>query len=121
MFNEEILLAQAKYGNDTVRVVNMASMTIAEQASLAHNSAIFLTNHGGGSAVTKFLQQGAAAFIFYQDGLGKFDHSFYESTDYFRTIWVTVDERQHINRTMALIDLEVEKVKLEWPNIVAGN
>ena len=117
-FEEEIRRARARYGNDTVKAVDVATLSMADQASLAHDSAVYLTNHGGGSATTIFLQRGASAFLFWQGR--KRDHGLYESTEYFQTIWVGSNERQYVDRTMALIEREVEKVAQRWPGILAA-
>merc|ERR1712029_204551 len=119
-FEEEIRLAQSKFGNDTVMAVDFASLSMKEQALLAHDSVVYITNHGGGSATTTFLQRGSSAFIFWNGGR-KRDHGLYESTEYFRTIWVGPRERRRVDRTMALIDREVERAARQWPGILAAN
>jgi hypothetical protein len=118
MFEEEIESAKAKYGDDVVRVVNMANITMQEQATILSNAAVFLTNHGGGGAVSTFLQRGTGVLNFWH-GAYRFDHPFYDLAGYFRTTWVSKGEAKVVNRTMALIDLEVERTAMRWPNIVA--
>jgi Glycosyltransferase 61 len=108
-FEQEIAAAQQRYGPDLVRVVDMANLTMAEQAVLVRNTAVLITNHGGGSFVALFLPVGAGVLNFWHDGR-KHDHMFFESAGFFRTTWVTVAERSFVNRTMALIDQEREKM-----------
>lgn len=118
-FEKEIKLAQQLYGNGTVQVVDMAKLTIQEQILLARDSVVLLTNHGGGGAVSTFLQSGSSVIVFWHGKVRK-DHNFYESAGYFRTHWISVEERQYINRTMALIQNELEKTALVWPGILAA-
>jgi hypothetical protein len=63
-FGEEIALAKLKYGDDAVRVVDMANTTLHDQAELVLNSAVLLTNHGGGSVVSLFVPVGSTAIAF---------------------------------------------------------
>jgi hypothetical protein len=118
-FTREIQDIRAKYGDKVVNVVDMSTMSVAEQATLAANSAVFLSNHGGVGAPSIFLPQGAAAIIFWH-GRGRLEANFYESAGYFRTNWVSVEERPFVNRTLALIDQEVAKTALRWPSILAA-
>lgn len=118
-FEDEIKAAKMRYGEDVVRVVNMANITIQDQARIVTNSAVLITNHGGGGFVSLFLPKGAGALVFWHKGI-RFDHAFYESAGYFRPVWIGVEERPQINRTMAIIDYLVEQSSLVWPNIVAA-
>ena len=118
-FEEEIKLAKARYGVDVVRVVDMATISIQEQAELVRNSVVFLTNHGGGGVVSIFAPQGAAIFVYWH-GSRRFEANFYESAGYFRTTWVGIEERNYTERTMAMIDAEVEKSSLIWPENLAA-
>jgi hypothetical protein len=118
-FEEEIKLATQKYGADAVRVVDMAKMTLQEQAELVANSAVMLTNHGGGSAVSVFLPTGSGILVFWH-GNSRMDHAVYESAGYLRPIWVSEAERPYVNRTMALIEREVEKTALRVPGIISA-
>lgn len=118
-FTHEIEGTRAKYGDNVVQVVDMSTMSMAEQAVLAANSAVFLTNHGGVGAVSLFLPQGAAALVFWH-AERRFEANFYESAGYFRSNWISVEERPYVNRTLALIDQEVAKTALRWPSILAA-
>ena len=110
-FEEEIKLAKQKWGEDMVKVVNMANMTMQAQAELVLNSAVLLVNQGGGSSISTFLPRGSSAIVFWhgsRTGARK-DHWWYEAVGYFRTSWLGEAERQFVNHTMALIDQEIEK------------
>ena len=113
MFEQEIAWARAKYGHDMVKVVDMASIPMQDQADLVRNSAVFLTNHGGGGVVSIFLSKNAGVLVFWHADR-RFEHNFYESAGYFRTTWVGVEERAYVNRTIALIEHEVERTAVEW-------
>jgi hypothetical protein len=117
-FDEEIRLTKEKYGEQAVEVVAMSTMTMAEQVELAANSAVFLTNHEGGGVMSMFLEKGSSVLVFWHDQM-RFDHPFYESAGYFRTTYIDIKDRPYINRTMAMIDAEVEKTAIVWPDIVS--
>jgi hypothetical protein len=119
MFEEEIKLAKAKYGEEVVRVVDMATISMREQAALVANSAVFLTNHGGGGVVSVFIPAGASVIIYWHGGARR-DINFYESAGYFRPIWLSEQERPYLNRTMAIIEREVEKTALRYPGIISA-
>jgi hypothetical protein len=119
MFEEEIKLAKAKYGEEVVKVVDMATISMREQAALVANSAVFLTNHGGGGVVSVFIPAGASVIIYWH-GASRRDINFYESAGYFRPIWLSEHERPYLNRTMALIEREVEKTALRYPGIISA-
>jgi hypothetical protein len=97
----------------------MANMTLQEQAELVANSAVLLTNHGGGSAVSVFLPTGSGILVFWH-GNSRMDHAMYESAGYLRPIWVSEAERPYVNRTMALIEREVEKAALRVPGTISA-
>jgi hypothetical protein len=118
-FVKEIQLIKAMYGKEVVKVVDMATMSMADQAKLVSNSAVLLTNHGGVGGVSVFLQKGASVIIFWHNER-RFDSNFYESAGYFRVNWVSNEERSFVNRTISLIDTEVEKTALQWPDILAA-
>jgi hypothetical protein len=118
-FEEEIILAKAKYGEEVVRVVDMATLSMREQATLVANSAVLLTNHGGGSVASVFLQVGTSAIIYWHGEL-RFDQTFYESAGYFRPVWLSEHERPYLNLTMAIIEREVEKTALRYPGIICA-
>jgi hypothetical protein len=112
-FEDEIALARKVYGEDYVKVADFSTMSIRDQVALVANSAVLLTNHGGVGAASIFLPRGGAAIVFWH-GKMRLEHHWYESAGYFRTVWVGVDERPWVNRTMALIEDQVTKAKIEW-------
>ena len=59
-----------------------------------------------------FLPRGASAIVFWHGR--KMDHHWYESAGYFRSVYVGFDERPFLNRTMAILDDELEKTRIEW-------
>jgi len=63
-----------------------------------------------------FLPDGAGALVFWNHGR-RFDHNFYKSAGYFRVTWVSPEERTRLDRTMALIDLEIERSDVEFSHI----
>jgi hypothetical protein len=116
---EEIRLDKSQYGEEVVRVVDMATLSMQEQAALVANSAVLLTNHGGGGVVSIFLLVGASA-IMYWHGQRQMEHNFYESAGYFRPVWLSEHECPYLNRTMAIIEREVEKTALRYPGIISA-
>jgi hypothetical protein len=117
-FEGEIEACRAKYGTERVKVVSMADYTVSEQATLVANSIVFFSNHGGGSAISVFLPKGATFFIYWHwhvmakgRVMRKMDHQFYESVSHFETLYISEKERSMVNRTMAMVDLQLEKYK----------
>jgi len=80
--------------------------------SVVHSSHVELFS--GSSSI--FLPDGAGALVFWSHGR-RFEHNFYESAGYFRVTWVSPEERTLLNRTMALIDLEIERSDSEFSAI----
>ena len=115
-FELEIRAAKEKFGADVVRVVNMADYSLDEQARIAMNSAVYFTNHGGVTGTTIFVQKLTGVFVFWH-GKGRMDHDYHESS-LFRTTWFSVEDRPHLNRTMALLDAEIERTALDWPGVL---
>lgn len=116
-FKREIAWAMATYGERAVRVVDMSSLDIHDQAKLMRDTAVLFTNHGGGGVTSMFLPRGAAAFVYWHKDR-RFEHNYYESQGYFRPVWVSVGERPFLERTTALLAMEVEKTARVWPNIL---
>lgn len=48
LFVPKVSCGIAEKGEEAARVVNMASISIQDQAALVANSVVLLTNHGGG-------------------------------------------------------------------------
>jgi hypothetical protein len=118
-FESEISWARERYGDDIVRVVDMANITMPEQVDLVRNSALFLTNHGGGGVVSLFLSRHTGILVFWNEDR-RFDHNFYESAGYFRTTWVSKEERVFVNRTVALMEQEIERTARSWPDNISA-
>ena len=112
-FEAEIAWAQERYGTDRVRVVDMAKLSIPDQIRVMTTTALYVSNHGGGSSFSFFLPRGASAILFWH-GPRRFDYPFYESVDHFRSTWIGVEERSRVNRTIAMIENEYEQSLTEW-------
>jgi beta-galactosidase/beta-glucuronidase len=69
--------------------------------------------------VSAFLPAGASAIVYWH-GEMRFDQTFYESAGYFRPVWLSEHERPFLNRTMAIIEREVEKTALRYPGIISA-
>jgi hypothetical protein len=82
---------QQRFGTNLVTVIDMATLSVAEQALLAARSAVYLTNHGGGSASSVFLQRGSTCLLFHEIAI-RHDESFYGSQGYMHTHWLFVPE-----------------------------
>lgn len=115
-FEEEIKRAKEKYGEDAVKAVDFASLSAQEQGLLIGNSAALFTNHGGGSASTVFLPKGASAFVYWR-GFQR-DEEFYRSVSYFRTQWIEYKARRHLDRTMRLLEMELRKTAIHYPDMI---
>jgi hypothetical protein len=112
-FAMEIAAARATYGDHAVKVVTMATMTWQEQAMMAMNAAALFTNHGGGSVVATFVPPHASVIIYWHGDL-RFDHAFFESAGYLRPVYIGMDDRPYLNRTMAILGYELEKTALHY-------
>lgn len=116
-FEEEIEAARQRYGEEAVRAVDFANMTLKEQGILIGNSAALFTNHGGGSASTVFLPKGSSAFVYWRGQMR--DHEFYRSVAYFTTQWIGYDARENVERTMRLLDMEIQKTGVLYPDMIS--
>ncbi len=115
-FENEIAAAKLRYGEQAVKAVDLATLTLEAQAELIANSAVLFTNHGGGSASTVFLPKGASAFLYWAGQ--QRDIEFYRSVAYFRTEWIESRERQDVARTMRLLEMELIKTAAMYPNMI---
>jgi len=115
-FAEEVRLARQRYGEDAVMAVDFSNMTMEDQGRIISNSAVLFTNHGGGSASTVFLPKGSAAFVYYRGE--QRDHEFYRNVAYFRTQWIEYHERRDVERTMGLLEMELTKTSILYPNLL---
>ena len=112
-FKDEIKESINRYGNDTVKIVDLSTLSVKDQALLLDETAVLVTNHGGVGSASIFLPFGSSALVFWHGGY-RMDHNWYESVGYFRTVWVGVEERPFLNRTMSIIDDQFEKTRIEW-------
>lgn len=112
-FEKEIAWAKTRFGDDLVRVVNMANMTIPEQSEMMEHTAVILTNHGGGAASSIFLPSGAGV-LSYWHGDVRFDHNVFETAGYIRVTWVSQEARSDTDRIAALVEHEYERTMIEW-------
>ena len=115
-FEDEIAAAKLRYGEQAVKAVDLATLTLEAQAELIANSAVLFTNHGGGSASSVFLPKGASAFVYWRGQ--QRDIEFYRSVAYFRTEWIEYIERRDVARTMRLLEMELVKTAAMYPNMI---
>jgi hypothetical protein len=117
LFEKEIQLVRQKYGEHAVKAVDMANITMREQAELVGNSVVFFTNHGGGSASTTFLPKGATALVYWAEF--KRDIEFYQSVGFFQTKWISKSERSEMGKIISIVDFAVHQASNMYPNIVS--
>jgi capsular polysaccharide biosynthesis protein len=85
----------------------MATLSMKEQVELVRVSAIYITNHGGGSASAIFLPRGATLIIYH--GIGRLgepkmlDRHFWNSLGYARVLWVHPTNHKNVVRSINLI------------------
>ena len=118
-YTAEIALARNQCGDKNIKVVNMAELSLADQAKLAANTVVLVTNHCGGSVGSMFLKRHCAVLVYWGNVI-HLDHVFYESVSYYRTTWVSPEEWLFVERTMALIDVEIERTEAYYPDILVG-
>lgn len=133
-FFEDIMpYAKEIVGEARVKVVNMANMTLSEEAELAMGTAILFVNHGGGSASSIFLPKHVAIILYAHGGCkesdgvnmkwcedGKnahFDSIFYNSVLYIRPSLVEQDDRGDTEKIKYLLKMELTKTIESWGNM----
>jgi hypothetical protein len=115
-FEDVIEALKARYDDSRIKAVDMATLSMADQALLVQQSAIYITNHGGGSASAVFLQRGATLIIYH--GIGKLgepkmlDQHFWNSMGYIRVLWVHPNDHHNIQKSMNLIQYGLETFPL---------
>ena len=112
-FQDEIQECFRKYGADLVKVVELPKMTIQDQVRLLEETALLFTNHGAIATASTFLPRGSSIIVYWH-GKNRYDHQWFESAGYFRRVYVGVGGRPFLNRTMAIVDDELEKTHMEW-------
>lgn len=111
-FEDIIEAAKNRFGADRTKVVDMAKLSVEEQAQLVRQSAVYLTNHGGGSASALFLPRGATLIIYH--GIGKqkepkmLDRHLWNSLGYARVLWVHPVDHHNVEKSMNLIQYSLE-------------
>ena len=126
MFKNIIEVATQIFGEDKIKVVDMATLTMKEEALLAMDTAVLFANHGGGSATSVFLPRDASIFLYTtgkcsrkamhwcDQGLQHFDSIFYNSAGYIRPTWLETSDRFNMQRLQNLLRLEYEKTMAAW-------
>jgi hypothetical protein len=76
-----------------VQLVDMATLTVPEQLLLASRSAVYITNHGGGSATSLFLQSGSTVLLF-ADKKTREDDDLYDSLGYLHCEWLLANQTE---------------------------
>jgi len=88
---EEIRPAlKARFGS-LVKTVSMVDLSVSEQLYFVAESTVYLTNQGGGSASTLFLQRDATAILFYTNDK-KMDLDLYRNQGIFATEWFVANQ-----------------------------
>lgn len=106
-FEDVIETAKKRFGSERVKAVDMAKLSMPEQAQLVRESTVYLTNHGGGSASAVFLPRGATLIIYH--GIGRqgepkmLDRHFWNSLGYARVLWVHPTDHHNVEKSMNLI------------------
>ena len=88
-FSTLIPALQEKYGKDRIKIVVMASLSLQEQVSVASQSHVYLSNSGGGSATSLFLQRGSSLILFHRPKRMD-DIDLYSTQGYFHVEWCEI-------------------------------
>lgn len=122
-FNPEIRLLQEHFDPSEVVVeaYKMSKYTLAEQAALVGDAAIFVTACGGGAVTATFLPRGASLLIYYKEnggirnnrGTGKparLDWDIFNNLGYLHTVWVPQLSKYHEEDTKHFLSLIVHEI-----------
>ncbi len=109
-FSDIIQAAQALYGPRRVQVVNLANMTLSEQAWLVLHSCIFVTYEGGGSHTSIFLPPGGTVVLYNSNSIytrRKFqafhrDRTWYDTMSQVQKVWVSAEDRNNVALAMSI-------------------
>ena len=93
----------------------MAKLSFKEQAELALDTAVFVTNHGGGSSTSVFLPRGASVLLYHTPNV-KFDRRYYETLSYLRTVWIPVEEYDNTEKLMGVAEAALEAISEFYPD-----
>ena len=113
-FKNFISAAKDRYGAHRIRVKDMARLSFKEQAELSMETAIFVSNHGGGSSTSIFLPKGASVFLYHTQKV-KFDRRFFETLSYLQTVWVHPDDRNDTVKLMGMVEAALEATSGFYP------
>lgn len=115
-FEDVVEEARKVFGSQRVKVVDMATLTMKEQVELVRVSAVYITNHGGGSASAVFLPRGATLIIYH--GIGRkgepkmLDRHFWNSLGYARVLWVPPNHHRNVVKGINLIQYGLDTFAL---------
>lgn len=124
-FENIIPIAKTLYGEDRVKVVDMAKLSAREEAMLALDTSILFVNHGGGSATSIFLPRDASVFLYTAGGCARnsvwcdegknhLDSVFYNGNGYVRHHWIEEGDRDNTEKIKALMQREYEQTLDIW-------
>ena len=110
-FEDIIPALQQQFGNETVRVVDFASLSLQDQARLAIATKVLLINAGGGSMTATFLPRGSTIILFHPGSWN--DATFYNAQGYINVVWQSTAD----NETEKILDyvqvgLERESIQI---------
>ena len=124
LFENIIPVAKELYGEDKVKITDMATLTTKEESMLAMDTAVLFANHGGGSSTSIFLPWGSSVFLYAAGKCGEywcdlghknhFDSVFYASNGYMRPTWIHEDERENIVRIKQILQIEYKRTIDSW-------
>lgn len=111
-FEDVIEAAKSRFGSDRVKAVDMATLSMVDQAQLVRQSAVYLSNHGGGSASAIFLPRGATLLMYH--GVGSqgepkmLDRHFWKSMGYIDSVWIHPNDHHNVRKSMDLIQFALD-------------
>jgi hypothetical protein len=115
-FSDMIQAAQTRYGVTRVQVVNLANLTLSEQAWLVLHSCIFITYEGGGSHTSIFLPPGATVVLYDSNSMYTptelrtlyRDRTWYDTMGQIKKVWVSAEEdRNNVALAMNILEHHV--------------
>ncbi len=124
-FENIIPIAKTLYGEDRVKVVDMAKLSAQEEAMLALDTSVLFVNHGGGSTTSIFLPRDASVFLYTagrcrqnnpwcDEGKNHYDSVFYNGNGYVRQHWIEEGDRDNTEMIKAWMQREYEQTLDIW-------
>jgi hypothetical protein len=108
----------------SIRLVEMANMTVAEQVRLASTTSVFITTCGGGAMTATFLPRGASLILYYKEsggfdfgsfnltgGAAYLDWDLFNNAAYLRVHWLPIggmETQEGLESLMYLIRHEMD-------------